>query len=247
MPLTPLFKLGAVQLRCNAVQRMQRYLLHTSLLSAITSHQQRHWRCEGSFGLSKLQSMDTDRCPQNAGDAGSHSRSAQPQAQNLWIPTPTSGLRRSVKLRAYVLREALVWAPFANISTIPEGKPIDCARLCATLLQISFGKILTPLGVGMLTYGFGSFFNLLPGGDVSSLLLIYGVAQCKLICRNACAETTPVNGQCIGAVNAGFVISLLGFALAYAQLVPVPCKTTRQAYDLREAQATDIQKQVLLH
>lgn len=50
----------------------------------------------------------------------------------------------------------------------------------------------------------------------------------------------------IGVVSAGFVISLLGFALAYAQLVPVPCKTTRQAYDLREAQATDIQKQVLL-
>ena len=40
--------------------------------------------------------------------------------------------------------------------------------------QISFGKILTPLGLSMLTYGFGSFFNLLPGGDVSSLLLIYG-------------------------------------------------------------------------
>lgn len=67
----------------------------------------------------------------------------------------------------------------------------------------------------MLTYGFGSFFNLLPGGDVSSLLLIYG-----------------------------FVISLLGFALAYAQLVPVPCKTTKSAFDLRETQATDIQKQV---
>ena len=49
----------------------------------------------------------------------------------------------------------------------------------------------------------------------------------------------------IVAQTAGFVISLLGFALAYAQLVPVPCKTTREAYDLREAQATDIQKQVL--
>lgn len=56
----------------------------------------------------------------------------------------------------------------------------------------------------------------------------------------------PCTGQNdIGAVRAGFVISLLGFALAYAQLVPVPCKTTREAYDLREAQATDIQKQVL--
>jgi hypothetical protein len=67
----------------------------------------------------------------------------------------------------------------------------------------------------MLVYGFGSFFNLLPGGDVSSLLLIYG-----------------------------FVISLLGFALAYAQLKPVPCKTTQEAYDVRDAQATSIQKQV---
>lgn len=84
-------------------------------------------------------------------------------------------------------------------------------------MQISFGKILTPVGVGMLTYGFGSFFTLLPGGDISSLLLIYG-----------------------------FVISLLGFALAYAQLQPVPCKTTQEAYDLRDAQATDIQKQVRL-
>ena len=35
-----------------------------------------------------------------------------------------------------------------------------------------------------------------------------------------------------------------GFALAYAQLVPVPCQTTKAAYDLREEQATDIQKQV---
>lgn len=87
--------------------------------------------------------------------------------------------------------------------------------MAVSFAQISFGKILTPLGVGMLTYGFGSFFNLLPGGDLSSLLLIYG-----------------------------FVISLLGFALAYAQLVPVPCKTTKDAFDLRDAQATDIQKQV---
>ena len=55
--------------------------------------------------------------------------------------------------------------------------------------QVSFGTILTPLGLGMLVYGFGGFFQLLPGGDVSSLLLIYG-----------------------------FVISLLGFALSYAQL-----------------------------
>ena len=68
-----------------------------------------------------------------------------------------------------------------------------------------------------MSYGFGAFFGLLPGGDVSSIMLVYG-----------------------------FPISLLGFALAYAQLKPVPCKTTRAAFNLRDAQMTDIQKQVSL-
>ena len=129
VPLTPVFKSGAVQLRCNAVQRMQRYLLHNLLSSAITSHQQRHWRCEGSSDLSKLQYMDSGRRLQDAGDAGSHSRSAQPQAQNLWILTPTSGLRRSVKLRAYVLREILVWALSSEHPVNTSRKPSGCARL----------------------------------------------------------------------------------------------------------------------
>eukprot|EP00884_Botryococcus_braunii_P011606 jgi/Botrbrau1/20446/Bobra.145_2s0010.1 len=81
--------------------------------------------------------------------------------------------------------------------------------------KISFGAILTPLGVGLLAYGFGAFFQLLPGTEVSALMLIYG-----------------------------FPISLLGFALSYAQLKPVPCKTTRQALALRDTQATNIQKQL---
>jgi hypothetical protein len=42
----------------------------------------------------------------------------------------------------------------------------------------------------------------------------------------------------------GFPLSLLGFALSYAQLEPVPCRSTQAALDLRESQATDIQKQV---
>eukprot|EP00887_Chlorella_sp_A99_P002933 scaffold24.g2933.t1 len=54
--------------------------------------------------------------------------------------------------------------------------------------RVSFGSILTPLGLGLMTYGFGAFFQLLPGGDASSLLLVYG-----------------------------FPILLLGFALSYAQ------------------------------
>lgn len=81
--------------------------------------------------------------------------------------------------------------------------------------RISFGSILTPVGVGLLVYGFGAFFQMLPGGDVSSLLLIYG-----------------------------FPITLLGFALSYAQLKPVPCLSTPEALALRDTQCTDIQKQL---
>lgn len=96
--------------------------------------------------------------------------------------------------------------------TIHQKTPHSPARL---QLQISFGAILTPIGIFLLTYGFGSFFQLLPGADIAAILLIYG-----------------------------FPLTLLGFALSYAQLKPVPCKTTKDALALRDAQATDIQKQV---
>lgn len=42
----------------------------------------------------------------------------------------------------------------------------------------------------------------------------------------------------------GFPLTLLGFALKYAELKPVTCKATQMALDLRETQMTDIQKQV---
>ncbi|MEW5300246.1 MAG: hypothetical protein WDW36_003188 [Sanguina aurantia] len=84
-----------------------------------------------------------------------------------------------------------------------------------SITKISYGNILTPLGVGMLTYGFGAYFLLLPGADVAALLLIYG-----------------------------FPISVLGFALSYAQLDPVACLTTPEAFALREAQMTDNLKQI---
>lgn len=55
--------------------------------------------------------------------------------------------------------------------------------------KISFGSILTPVGLGLLGYGFGAYIGLLPGADLSSVMLIYA-----------------------------FPISLLGFALSYAQV-----------------------------
>lgn len=81
--------------------------------------------------------------------------------------------------------------------------------------KVSFGSILTPLGSFLLTFGFGAYFNLIPGGDISSLALIYG-----------------------------FPMTVLGAALGYAQLEPAPCKTTKAAFQLRESQMTDIQKQI---
>lgn len=97
----------------------------------------------------------------------------------------------------------------------PAGSPQYIEDQALRIERISFGSILTPIGLTLLVYGFGAFFQLLPGGDVSSLMLIYG-----------------------------FPISVLGFALSYAQLKPVPCRTTAEAAAIRETQATDIQNQV---
>ncbi|PNH00697.1 hypothetical protein TSOC_013465, partial [Tetrabaena socialis] len=84
-----------------------------------------------------------------------------------------------------------------------------------SISKVSFGSILTPVGLTLLGWGFGAYFLLLPGADLSSLLLIYG-----------------------------FPLSVLGFALSYAQLEPVPLKTTKEAFALREKQMTDNQKQI---
>lgn len=84
-----------------------------------------------------------------------------------------------------------------------------------SITRVSFGTIGLVTGVGLLVYGFGAYFDLLPGGSLSALMLIYG-----------------------------FPATIVGFALKYAELKPVPCKTTTQATQLRETKATDIQKQV---
>lgn len=76
-----------------------------------------------------------------------------------------------------------------------------------SITKVSYGSILAPTGVGLMVYGFGGYFDLLPGGDISSILLIYG-----------------------------FPLMLLGFALKYAELKPVTCSTTKDALALRCAE-----------
>ena len=63
--------------------------------------------------------------------------------------------------------------------------------------------------------GFLGYFNVIPTGSISSLLLIYG-----------------------------FIISLIGFALQYAKLEPLECVTYEDAAALRESQTTAILTQV---
>ncbi|GBF99544.1 hypothetical protein Rsub_12350 [Raphidocelis subcapitata] len=131
--------------------------------------------------------------PRPAGLVGA-ARQQQQRQQQQWQQPQRRGL-------------AVAAASGADSELVTDGE--------FAISKISFGSILTPLGVGLLVYGFGAYFLLLPGADISSLLLIYG-----------------------------FPISVLGFALSYAQLAPVPCKTTKAAFELRATQMTDIQKQV---
>lgn len=124
-------------------------------------------------------------------------------------PWTSTSRRRHAIIQAASKQDAVTPPP------PPAGQQPYVEEQQLRIERVSFGSILTPVGLGLLVYGFGAFFQLLPGGDVSSLLLIYG-----------------------------FPISLLGFALSYAQLKPVPCFSTPEALAVRESQATDIQNQL---
>jgi len=84
-----------------------------------------------------------------------------------------------------------------------------------SITRISFGTIGIVSGVSLLAYGFGAYFQLLPGEAFSAVMLIYG-----------------------------FPASLIGFALKYAELQPLECRSTAEGLALRAAQATDIQTQL---
>ncbi|KAL0343334.1 UNVERIFIED_CONTAM: Thylakoid membrane protein [Sesamum angustifolium] len=84
-----------------------------------------------------------------------------------------------------------------------------------SLAKVSFGVIGLGVGVTLLSYGFGAYFNILPGSEWSALMLTYG-----------------------------FPLAIIGMALKYAELKPVPCLTYSDAQQLREKCATPILKQV---
>ncbi|XP_011624429.1 uncharacterized protein LOC18436986 isoform X3 [Amborella trichopoda] len=84
-----------------------------------------------------------------------------------------------------------------------------------SLAKVSFGVIGLGVGCTLLSYGFGAYFNILPGSEWSALMLTYG-----------------------------FPLAIIGMALKYAELKPVPCLTYSDAQLLRENCATPILKQV---
>ncbi|KAL3525439.1 hypothetical protein ACH5RR_013811 [Cinchona calisaya] len=84
-----------------------------------------------------------------------------------------------------------------------------------SLAKVSFGVIGLGVGITLLSYGFGAYFNILPGSEWSAILLTYG-----------------------------FPLAIIGMALKYAELKPVPCLTHSDAQKLRENCATPILKQV---
>ncbi|XP_057779578.1 uncharacterized protein LOC130998164, partial [Salvia miltiorrhiza] len=95
----------------------------------------------------------------------------------------------------------------ADKSVVPDAE--------FTLAKVSFGVIGLGLGVSLLSYGFGAYFNILPGSEWSALMLTYG-----------------------------FPLAIIGMALKYAELKPVPCVTYSDALALREKCSTPILNQV---
>ncbi|XP_021296347.1 uncharacterized protein LOC110425707 isoform X1 [Herrania umbratica] len=81
--------------------------------------------------------------------------------------------------------------------------------------KLSFGVIGLGVGISLLLYGFGAYFNFLPGSEWSAIMLTYG-----------------------------FPLAIIGMAFKYAELKPVPCLTYSDAQMLRETGATPILKQV---
>ncbi|XP_072086273.1 uncharacterized protein [Arachis hypogaea] len=84
-----------------------------------------------------------------------------------------------------------------------------------SLSKVSFGVVGLGVGLSLLSYGFGAYFNVLPGSEWSAIMLTYG-----------------------------FPLAIIGMALKYAELKPVPCLTYSDAQSLSEKCATPILKQV---
>ncbi|XP_059282663.1 uncharacterized protein LOC132036360 [Lycium ferocissimum] len=118
------------------------------------------------------------------------------------------------RLRVKVVAKAADSSSQPSSPALTSDKPIVPDEEFS-LAKVSFGVIGLGLGVSLLSYGFGAYFNILPGSEWSALMLTYG-----------------------------FPLAIIGMALKYAELKPVPCVTYADAQLLREKCATPVLKQV---
>jgi hypothetical protein len=100
--------------------------------------------------------------------------------------------------------------------------PFSCTH--PTPLQVSFGSILSPIGIGLMGYGFGAFFGLLPGGDVSSLMLIYGFPiSVRACCCSCCACCWAWTGRLHSLPYPAGLPSCLPTCLRASAVFPAAC------------------------
>ncbi|KAK1298180.1 hypothetical protein QJS10_CPB14g00400 [Acorus calamus] len=133
-------------------------------------------------------------------------------------PTSTACLRRLIQMKPHRSRFFFI-AGAADSSSQTSSPTVSDQAIVPdndfTLAKVSFGVIGLALGCTLLSYGFGAYFNILPGSEWSALMLTYG-----------------------------FPLAIIGMALKYAELKPVPCISYSDAQALRETCATPILKQV---
>ncbi|KDP32933.1 hypothetical protein JCGZ_12964 [Jatropha curcas] len=127
---------------------------------------------------------------------------------------PRLSAKREQNLKVlFVARAADSTQPSTASSPSPDKTIVTDDEF--SLAKVSFGVIGLGVGISLLSYGFGAYFNILPGSEWSAIMLTYG-----------------------------FPLAIIGMALKYAELKPVPCLTYSDAEILRETSATPILKQV---
>ncbi|XP_077253220.1 acclimation of photosynthesis to environment isoform X2 [Tasmannia lanceolata] len=150
-----------------------------------------------------------------AGDRRYLLRQVKPRAPPHYSG-PTRFLKHSVQKRDNLRH---VFIADAVDSTQPSSSISSDKAIISddefSLAKVSFGVIGLGVGSTLLSYGFGAYFNILPGSEWSAIMLTYG-----------------------------FPLAIIGMALKYAELKPVPCITYSDAQILRETCATPILKQV---
>ncbi|KAF5958441.1 hypothetical protein HYC85_005666 [Camellia sinensis] len=144
----------------------------------------------------------------------------------------------------------------ADLSIVPDEE--------FSLAKVSFGVIGLSLGVSLLSYGFGAYFNILPGSEWSAIMLTYGfplaIIGMALKVKFTFASTGIMswthymishkynNSRCGGPLERRCAARAVKLGRTcggvYAELKPVPCLTYSNAQMLREKCATPILKQV---